>query len=164
MSDNYKDNDMFIDWDDALESDGKEFVLLEEGDYNFTVTGFERGRFPGGERIPPCNKATISVRVDTPEGPAYAYTDLFLYKTVEWKLSAFFRCIGQKKRGERLVMDWSKVSGSTGRARFKPAKYTDKNGVEREKNELVYFYDREDDNTGADLKEVEIDEDELPFG
>ena len=36
-----------MDWNDTIESDGQEFVLLEEGDYNFVVTNFERGRFPG---------------------------------------------------------------------------------------------------------------------
>ncbi|MBR4765379.1 MAG: hypothetical protein IK085_01300 [Clostridia bacterium] len=163
MSDNYENNDMFIDWNDALESDGKEFVILEEGDYDFTVTGFERGRFPGGEKLPACNKATISMRIDTLEGPAFAHTDLFLYKTVEWKLSAFFRCIGQKKRGERLVMDWSKVVGSRGRGHFKPDSYIDKNGVKKDTNELVAFYDYEGAKSGEGLKEVEIDEDELPF-
>ena len=57
----YQNNNMFLDWDDAIESDGQEFVILEEGDYNFTVTDFERGRFPGGTKIPPCNKAALTL-------------------------------------------------------------------------------------------------------
>ena len=32
--------EMCMDWNDAIENDGQEFVTLEEGDYNFTVTGF----------------------------------------------------------------------------------------------------------------------------
>ena len=44
--------DMCMDWNDVIESDGQDFVLLEEGDYNFTITEFERGRFPGGNKIP----------------------------------------------------------------------------------------------------------------
>ena len=35
-------NDMLMDWDDAIENDGQEFVILPEGDYNFTVTDFEQ--------------------------------------------------------------------------------------------------------------------------
>lgn len=105
MADAYQNNqNMFLDWDDAIESDGQEFVILEEGDYNFTVTGFERGRFPGGQKIPACNKAALTLQVSTPQGVAVVHTDLLLYKSMEWKLSAFFRCIGQKKHGERLVM------------------------------------------------------------
>ena len=36
-----------MDWDSAIESDGSQFIVLPEGDYDFIVTGFERGRFPG---------------------------------------------------------------------------------------------------------------------
>ena len=33
-------NDMLMDWDDAIENDGQEFYILPEGDYNFTVVDF----------------------------------------------------------------------------------------------------------------------------
>jgi len=48
---------MEMGWDDTIQEDGQELVLLDGGDYNFTVTNFERGRFPGGQKIPACNKA-----------------------------------------------------------------------------------------------------------
>ena len=144
MSD-YNSNNMCMDWDDTIENDGKEFITLEEGDYNFTVTGFERGRFPGSAKIPACNKATVTAAVDDGSGGiANVKFDLILYRSLEWRISSFFRCIGQKKHGERLVMDWSKVVGSKGRARFKPRTYTDKNGDERQANDIDYFYDYED--------------------
>ena len=41
-------------WDDVLENDGQEYVILPEGDYTYTVTNFERGQFPGGKKLPPC--------------------------------------------------------------------------------------------------------------
>ena len=66
---------------------------------------------------------------------------LFLHRSVEWKLSAFFRCIGQKKPGEKLVMDWGNVIGSKGRAHFKPRSYKANNGEDREANELDRFID-----------------------
>ena len=50
-----------MNWDDTIENDGQEFVVLPEGDYTFTVTNFERGRFPGSTKIPPCNKATLTI-------------------------------------------------------------------------------------------------------
>ena len=63
MSDTTMNNqNMFLDWDDAIENDGQEFIVLPEGDYNFTVTDFERGRFPGGQKIPVCNKARSEER------------------------------------------------------------------------------------------------------
>lgn len=141
MYDYQNSNSMIMDWGDALESDGQEYILLEEGDYNFTVTDFERGRFPGSAKIPACNKAAITLAVNTPNGTATVKFDLILYRSLEWRISAFFRCIGQKKHGERLVMDWNKVVGSKGRARFKPRTYTNRNGEERQTNDVDRFYD-----------------------
>ena len=159
------EKNMFLDWDDAIESDGQEFVTLEEGDYNFTVTGFERGRFPGGAKIPACNKASLTLQVRTADGIAVIHTDLLLYRSLEWRISAFFRCIGQKKHGERLVMDWNKVIGSRGRAHFKPRTYTDRDGNERTANDVDRFYDWDEKYFPVEESQfVEItDDDDLPF-
>lgn len=139
--DNENEN-MLLDWNDALEIDEKEYELLPEGDYNFVVTSFERGRHPGSEKIPACNKAIITLKVQTDGGkPAYIRTNLLLYRTQEWKISAFFRSIGQKKKGERLVMDWNSVLGSKGRAHFRPRDYTNREGKECQVNELDRYYD-----------------------
>ena len=134
-------NNAVLDWNDIIEDDGQEFVLLEEGDYNFKVTNFERGHFPGSAKLPACNKATLTLEVDTREGCAYVKHDLLLCRNLEWRISAFFRCIGQKKHGERLVMDWNKVVGSQGRARFKVRNYTNRDGEQRQTNDLDRFYD-----------------------
>ena len=164
MSENTNQN-MFLDWDDAIENDGQEYVVLPEGDYNFTVTAFERGRFPGGPKIPACNKASLTLQVTTDKGVALCFTDLLLYKTMEWRLSAFFRCIGKKKKGERLVMDWNRIIGCQGRAHFKPRNYTDRNGNERQANEVDRFYDYDEKNISEDdfLKVPEGSDEELPF-
>ena len=97
MADNYQNQNMFLDWDDAIENDGQEFVTLEEGDYNFTVTGFERGRFPGGPKIPACNKAALTLQVQTADGIAIIHTDLLLYRSLEWRISAFLAVQGPMK-------------------------------------------------------------------
>ena len=107
-------------WDDALENDGEEYVVLPEGDYDFTVTNFERGSFPGSAKIPPCNKAVLTLTVEHEGRSVNVRADLILYRTLDWKLSSFFRCIGLKKRGERIEIHWDKVTGCTGRAHFKP--------------------------------------------
>ena len=144
-----------LGWDDTIETDGEEYVLLKEGDYNFIVTNFERGSVPGGAKIPPCNKASITVQVMTEEGAANVKFDLLLHRSVEWKLSAFFRCIGLKKSGEKLVMDWNKVLGSHGRAHFKTRKYVNTYGEEKEVNDLDRFIDYDEANFTED--------DKLPF-
>lgn len=153
-----------MDWDDAIENDGQEFIILPEGDYNFTVTDFERGRFPGGPKVPACNKAALTLQVKTKDGIAMVRTDLLLYRTLEWRISAFFRCIGQKKHGERLVMNWNKVVGSKGRAHFKPRTYT-KDGEERQANDVDRFYDYDEKNFPAedDWMTVPDGAEDLPF-
>lgn len=158
-------DNMIMDWDDAIESDGESFVILDDGDYNFEVVNFERGRFPGGTKLPPCNKAVITVRVTAEKGTAMIKFDLILYRTLEWRLAAFFRCIGIKKKDERLVMDWSKVVGSKGRARFKQRTYTDKNGESHTVNDIDRFYDYDEKNFAADdWTEIPADkDDDLPW-
>ena len=166
MSDFYKNNgtNMCMDWDDSIESDGQEFVILDEGDYNFTVTDFERGRFPGSAKLPACNKATLTLEVKTDGGTAFIKTDLILYRSLEWRISSFFRSIGQKKHGERLVMNWNRVVGSRGRAHFKPRTYTGNDGQERKANDVAYFIDYDAKNFPAHDGFIEIDDDDdLPF-
>ena len=116
---NMMNNNLAMDWNDAIEDDGQEFILLEEGDYNFVVRDFERGHFPGSAKLPACNKATLTLEVETREGSAFVKTDLILCRTLEFRISSFFRSIGQKKHGERLVMNWNKVPG---RSRFRSAR------------------------------------------
>lgn len=55
-----------MDWNDVIENDGQEFIIFPEGDYNFTVTAFERGRFPGSAKMLACNKAALTLQVQTP--------------------------------------------------------------------------------------------------
>lgn len=154
---------MFLDWNDIIESDGQEYITLKDGDYDFTVTAFERGRFPGGTKIPPCNKASLTLQVETEVGTATVHLDLLLYKTMEWKLSAFFRCIGMKKHGEKLSMDWTCIVGTTGRAHFKTRTYTDRDGNERTANEVDRFYDKDELSTLPVKDITPITEDDLPF-
>jgi len=147
-------NNMIMDWNDSIESDGTEYILLPEGDYNFEVINFERGRFPGSAKIPACNKASIVVQVSTKDGVATVKFDLLLYRTLEWRISGFFRSIGQKKHGEKLTMDWNKVVGSKGRAHFKQRTYVNNQGEEKSINDIAYF---------TDYKEEYFIDSDLPF-
>lgn len=136
----YQNDAHEIGWGDQIVAEGGEFLLLDEGDYDFTVTAFERGRFPGSAKIPACNKAVLTLTVQTPNGEANTKYDLILWSSLEWKISEFFRSIGQKKSGEAFVPRWNEVVGSKGRAHFKPRKYL-KNGEERQVNDISKFYD-----------------------
>lgn len=151
-----------LDWDSEIENDGSgEILILEEGDYTFKVREFTRGRFPGSAKIKPCPKASFVLEVETDKGTALCFEDLILSTSLEWKLSAFFRSIGLKKHGEKLKPRWDKVLGAVGRAHFKPAVYTNKNGEERKKNTLVRYID------GDGMLNVDVPggvDEEVPFG
>ena len=161
----YNDKNMCMDWNDAIETDGQEYVLLEEGDYNFEVVDFERGRYPGSTKIPPCNKAALTLAVTTEDGRrATVKFDLILFRSLEWRISSFFRCIGQKKHGERLVMDWNRVPGSRGRAHFKPRTYVNRDGEERQTNDVDRFYDWDEKYFPVQTTWTTLDgDDDLPF-
>ena len=150
-------NNLVLEWNDSIENDGQEYILLPEGDYNFTVIDFERGRFNGSAKIPPTNKAILTVQVESKEGIATVKFDLILYRSLEWRLSSFFRSIGQKKHGEKTFMNWSKVVGSKGRAHFKQRSYVNQNGEEKFVNDVDRFIDYDPKYF------IEISEDELPF-
>ncbi len=127
-------------WDDEIEKDGGEYPLLPEGDYNFTVKSFQRGRHSGSKKLPPCNKAELTITIWGENESVDVKHNLFLHSKVEGMLSAFFTAIGQKKHGEKLKMNWNAVVGATGKCHVYVDKYTGKNGVEYTSNKIKKFY------------------------
>lgn len=130
MTQQYNNNfDRELGWDDEITQDAASFITLAPGDYVFTVTGFERARHtpnpqnPG--KLPACNKAIISIEIETEEGIASLKHNLFLHTSTEGMLSAFFGAIGQKKHGEPLRMNWNAVPGAKGVCRVSNRTYND---------------------------------------
>ena len=145
-----------MNWDDVLENDGQELVILPEGDYTFTVTGFERSTFPGGPKLPPCPKASLTLTIDNDQGPALARVTLLLCRQLEWKTSGFFISIGQKKRGEKSRMDWTRVMGARGKAHIRPREYTTKDGEIRHVNDVVRFIDYDPTDHFSPVEDPEV--------
>lgn len=129
-------------WDDSIENDN-EFELLPAGDYDFTVTNFQRERHTGSEKLPPCNKAVLTLSMTGANGEkGTVIHNLFLHSKCEGLLCAFFTGIGQRKKGERLKMNWGTVIGSTGKCQVGVRKYKSyKTGEDREANEIKKFYE-----------------------
>lgn len=126
-------------WDDEIENESGGWVLLPEGEYDFVVESFERGRHNGSTKVPPCNKAILTLGIDSPQGHASVTCNLFLYDRYEWKLCQFFTSIGARKHGERLRMDWSKVLGARGRCKVTVRPYVGNDGKERQANDIDRF-------------------------
>ena len=130
-------------WDDEISQDSAELALLPEGEYEFSVTGFERGRYPGGAKLPSCPKATVSLRFEGVEGVAVIKHNFFLHSKCEGLLCAFVTCLGMRKRGEPLRMDWPGTVGRTGRAKITVRSYTGNDGREYQTNDVKQFLEPE---------------------
>ena len=124
-----------LDWDDEITRDTN---LLPEGQYEFEVISFERGRFQGSEKMPACNKAIVIISVYDNDGslPMQIKHSFFLHSKTEWLVSGFFRSIGMKKPGETLKMDWKGAIGRRGIAKVGIRTYEGK-----EYNEIKSFLD-----------------------
>jgi len=150
------ENEVF-DWDSEIESDGQEYVTVQPGDYSFTVTKVERQNYPGnlssGGKIPACNLAVVSGEIDVPKGKATFRERLYLYKGYEWKLSAFFRCLGLKKHGEKLRMNFNEAVGKRGMAKFGNHEY---NGSTYNQVEQYYDYDPDKLKGFTEVKDDEV--------
>lgn len=133
-------------WDDVIEKDGDEFVVLPAGDYDFEITGFERGRHEGSEKLPPCNKAMLSIKIVSGADVTTIKHNLFLHSKTEGLLCAFFTSIGQRKKGEKLQMNWNNVIGSRGRCKLTVREYTAENGEKRQSNQINKFYEPKESN------------------
>lgn len=130
-------NNELLGWEDEIENDG--FQLLPDGDYDFTVVNFERSRFAGSEKCPECNVANITLRIPYQGQNIDIKHSFFMLKKNEWQLSQFFCCIGQKKHGEPLRMNWNLVVGAKGRCKIGKKIY---NG--NDYNEVKKFYEPDD--------------------
>lgn len=128
-----------LGWDDEIVKDS-EFTLIPAGDYRFTVTAFERGRYQGGEKLPPCNMAILTLAISTPDGVQSIRHNLFLHSKCEGMLSAFFTCIGLKKKGEPLRMNWNAVTGASGVCKVSIRNWKGKDGSDGQSNDIKKFY------------------------
>lgn len=115
-----------LDWEETIEDHGSDFVLLPEGEYEFTVDHFDRDRHNGSDKLPPCKKVILYLHVETPQGTAEVRESLFLHTKGERKLYSFFICIGQGEAGKPLTMRWANVPGARGRAKFGIREYNGK--------------------------------------
>lgn len=132
-----------LDWNASIENDSQDWELLPEGDYDFEVLSFERSRHPGSAKLPPCNKAVLTLRLTGEGGKSSTIRhNLFLHTSVEGLLCAFFAAIGVRKKGERIAMDWTKVPGARGRCKVAVREWTNDSGEKKQSNDIKRFYEK----------------------
>lgn len=127
-------------WDDQISNDSS-FEIVPAGDYEFTVTGFERSRTKGQGKLPPCNMAVLTIEVKSGQFKTSINHYLVLHTSLEWKLCEFFRAIGSRKKGEAVSMKWSEVIGSRGRCKVIVETFKKNDGTDGESNKIEKFYD-----------------------
>lgn len=132
------DNGRELGWNDEIQNDGQEFTLLEPGRYTFRVEKMERKRTTGEGKLPPCNMAALTIKLDD---KCVVNEKLVLHSSLEWKLCSFFKSIGQRKQGEKQTMDWAKVPGASGVAEVGIREYKSRDGETRQINHITKFID-----------------------
>ena len=154
-------------WDDELDETEaveqqkeNDFVLLPDGEYDFTIKKFEKDFYTAkpDAKVQSCPVAKISLLIKDDEGnAAYVKESLFLHAGNKWQLFAFFTCLGLRKHGDGTKkMPWDKVEGASGRCRLGTRKYT-QNGETKTVNTVKRWLDpaAEAEASGGDEDDYE---------
>ncbi|BBM17345.1 hypothetical protein G15_0988 [Enterococcus avium] len=129
----------FIGWGDSFNAEESTFTLFPDGEYPFTVTGFERKIYDGNStKIQNGTPyAEIEMEFIGAEGTTKVFDRLYMVKKWQWKLTQFFTGIGQAPViGQPFAPNWGNVVGSRGNAKLKVNKYTKKDGSPGENNQI----------------------------
>lgn len=160
-----------LSWDDEIVDLDEEYRLLPEGDYFFKVINFERAMYAGGAKVPACPKAIVTFAIyDGFKVATRIRQDFLLCQDVAWKISQFFKSIGEKKNGERIQMKWNIVNGSYGKCHITTRSYVNRFNENKTINTIDRFLPYEVEaitKFKGDLNQNEakdiLNDDELPF-
>ena len=130
-------NDGCLGWEDEIQQESS-FVLLEEGDYPFTVEKLERSRYSpkAGAKIPACNQAVVTFDV----GGTTLTENFQLHTKMEWKISALYAAIGMKQQGAKVRMNWPAVMGRSGYCHVGVRAWKKDDGTTGQANQISKFY------------------------
>jgi len=128
-------------WDDEVQTSDSGFMVFEEGDYDFKVVDFERGRVKNGKNAG-ANQAVYTLRItDTSGGSSEEKYFIPLVDSLRWKATKFFKSIGaipaDTESGQTVSFPWGNVVGMSGRCHVKPRKWTGTDGENHDGNEIT---------------------------
>lgn len=99
----------------TLDYEEQEYILLEPGEYPFTVTEIDYDDFNGSAKLPPCGKVIVSLTVTSELGNAYLKNNFYVCKEGAGMIAAFLKSIGVLKEGQKtFTPDWDSYIGKTG--------------------------------------------------
>lgn len=140
-------NNEFLNWGEGFTAQENEYVLLDEGVYNFTISKMEKKVYDGNSsKIPNgCPYAELTIQVESSKGTANIRERLYLMKSMQWKLTQFFAGIGQPVvTGQVFNPNWETVVGSKGKAEINQHHYTNQNGDDRTNNQIARYLKPQD--------------------
>ena len=92
-------NNEMLDYNSSIEATDNEYIILEPGTYQFTVTdvGYDihqpgpnsAGKIPAGTK-----KVILTLSVNSPQGTAVLKDTFFLHPTTSWRITAIHKCLG----------------------------------------------------------------------
>lgn len=142
--------DKIIDWDvtELPPDDGNHggWAVLEDGYYPFTVQKFERGRFEGSQKMQACPMAVLTLKVQGANGEEALVTQrMYMLERMVWKVSQFMAAIGNGRNEHgNVVINWGDVEGRGGWLKLKKRAYTNRDGQQRETNDVDRFCEPEE--------------------
>ena len=93
--------------------------VLPDGTYEFTVGQKRVDRYEPrpGAKLPACDRFGYPLHIQTDEGEAVVWLNLYMVDTQMWKALQFFQGVGLMLdyRDEGVHVDWDAPEGRTGR-------------------------------------------------
>ena len=123
-------NDGAMGWDDEITAEAKEYTLLpvgtnpKYGNNGHFVEVWMDGAKGSGANAQEYDFNTWFKTIQNYEGKEVkVITSLILHKSLEWKISQFFECIGMKQKGVPFRPDWNGIVGKTGTVKISHREY-----------------------------------------
>jgi hypothetical protein len=138
-----------IGWDEEFVAEEKSFEPLPAGDYNFTITSFERKRFNGSAKLPPCGQIVMDINLTDGVNTGSVKHSLFLVNIMEWKITEVMLATGIFHEGDHITANMiEKAVGCTGRCKVSITT-SEKNGKQYKNNQIDRFYKKEEPTYSA---------------
>ena len=131
---------------------GGNYVLLPEGDYDFTIVDLKESRHQNvGGKVGNCKQVNPVFRLTNPEDGSAV--DISNYNLYMWNsrgclgmIAQYYDSIGLHKKGDPIHFDWTKDHhiGKTGRLQIKHETYKRRDGGEGTSMKISKLYPKQE--------------------